>query len=108
MHAQRGRFLIPLILLVAALCCNWSAAHARTSLGSPPDARTFVIGSKSGARPLSVSGEPDVPQLKQSPPYGALERASQSDLGPDSRVSAVTNRILWMIRFWVARYWGAR
>ena len=108
MHAQRGRFLIPLILLlVAALCCSWGAAHARTSFGSSPDAR-YVIGSKSGARPLSVSGEPDVPQLKLPPPHGALERDPSSDFASASRVSSYADRLLWMIRFWVARYWGAR
>lgn len=108
MHAQRGRFLVPLILLVAALCCSWSAAHARASLGSSSDAKSFVIGSRSGARPLCVSGEPDVPQFKLPPPHGALEQDSSSEFASASRVSSVTDRLFWMVRFWIARYWGAR
>jgi hypothetical protein len=105
MHAQRGRFLIPLILLVAVLCCSWTAAHARAPLGSKSDAQSVVIGSKSGARPLSVSGEPDVPMTKLPPPHGALERSPTAD---SSVASLYGDRLLWMVRIWVARYWGVR
>lgn len=107
MHAHRGRFLIPLILLIAALCCNWTAAHAAARLGSRSDAQSVVIGSKSGAMPLSVSGEPDVPQQKQLPQHGALNIGTRTEY-PSSRGDVVSERLFWIVRLWVARYWGIK
>src|SRR5204862_2815823 len=68
MSAHRSKLLIPLFLLVAALCTGWSSVYAMPRTNDIV-ARTHVIDSKPNTRPYS--GEPDVGSTKL-PPKGTL------------------------------------
>lgn len=103
MQAQRGRLLIPLFLLVAAMCWTGSVAHARMPIGSDEQPR-IAVGPKPHMRPLS--GEPDPGQSKLPPPRGVLisVRAQGGTVGAPSAM----DQLQWIGRIWMARFLGVR